>query len=262
MSRKQRLFFLLGPGLLLGHFLLLFVAVAPRFERPVWLFWLACSFALSIAITRLGFLELTSRWGKGEDAKEKSSKEVRDLRSLLDETQLIYKEKVERLEEEIATLEEEFKATQEDSEAFEKEAALQKGRSSDFQTALQDALEDLRKVRQESFLAHEGKKLVPRDLAEQHRQLRTQFDEKSLVLEQTRHRLFEIEGQLIASQLDRSNREDEEGPLLKWILEMEKESDLLREEISALEELVQALSEKKSSPSKKKLEEMRELTLF
>ena len=100
---------------------------------------------------------------------------------------------------------------------------------------------------------------TPKNLVRQRQQLREQFEEKSIVLDQTRRRLFEAEGFLIALKKERGlellSQNEEMEALVCTLNELIQENEALEVEIKELESLV---SLKLTPPKKtqKKLQEM------
>src|SRR5437867_3268879 len=106
MKTKQTpLLVLLGPLFFLGINLLLFSKTAPHLGNFVWLFGLGVTTLLSSWISFLVYQEIGT-WRRGFDIKESQKiKEIEDLRSVLDETHHLYRDKVFKLEAAIGAIE-------------------------------------------------------------------------------------------------------------------------------------------------------------
>ena len=203
------------------------------------------------------------------------SEEIDSIRGILNEAQMLYRNKVEKLESDFSAMESEKQEIIENRETAlstlnyelkeltnqEREAILCKEA---FHQSLQSALDELRALKQASYLHEESKKSVPKDLPSQHRQLREQFAEKSMILDQTRRRLFVIEGHLHALKhqiaLDQLEGKKDEDALMHMVAKLLEENTHLEKEIASLEEVIsQNLKPSKSKKTKKQLQEMLEL---
>lgn len=265
---------LLGPGSLFAALVLLLYKTGFLLARPVWVFGLCISIALACFISYLIFKEVLAYEKNLVREKGEKAKESQSIRGILDEAQALNREKVEKLEVEIASIEAEQTESLEEKEkalvdlkleydqlnAQSMEAHTQ---SNDFHTSLEDALEEIHSLRQIHYLVQEREKEIPKDLVNQHNQLREQFDEKSMILDQTRRRLFVIEGHLHAikqqTAMDKLESHTEEENLVHVLRELEEENQQLEKEIQALESVVsQSLNPSKIKKSTKKLEEILE----
>ncbi len=193
----------------------------------------------------------------------KKGKEAEDLRAILDETHLLYRDKVSKLETALG----DYERDQADK-LLEKEGAVAqlteavnhyKSLAHSFETSLEEALNELRTLSQLHYMQQQQE--APKNLVRQHQQLREQFEEKSIVLDQTRRRLFEAEGFLIALKKERGLEllsQNEEMEALVCILnELIQENEALDAEIKALESLV-SLKLAPQKKTQKKLQEMLE----
>lgn len=268
MTLKFRFTLIAGPTFLLATLILLFAKTARLLGHPVWIVGMSLSTLLSAYITYLAIKELLSMETSIEDENHIQEKKLNDLQATLDETHIIYREKVEKLEEEIVTLEEAQTEKEDEIEemkvGFEKlydELSNAKSSANSFQVSLEDALDELREARKQTYLEHQTGKQIPTDLVQQHQQLRGQFEEKSLILDQTRRRLFTLEGELIALKKEKELNDDEELTcLIESLQQSGEERQALEQETALLESLV-ASSPKKapSKATKKTVDQMLEL---
>jgi len=261
---------LLGPLFFLCINALLFTKTAPHLGSLVWLFGIAVTTLLSCGISYLVYQEIGT-WRRGFELKNsQKNKEAEDLRSVLDETHRLYRDKVAKLEAAIGEVENEqmeklqgsvsalAKLQEEFDELFDK-AGFYKNQAHSFQIALEDALDEVRELSHMLYLNQDQK--APKELLSQHQQLREQFEEKSVVLDETRRRLFATESFLLALKKERGfellDLHQEQELLIKAISELLEENDELEKENIALENLIslKPLSHKKTA---KKLEEMLE----
>lgn len=273
-AEKTPFWVLLGPALLLAVIALLLIKSAPLFASPFWLLGLCVSTLLAGWISYLAFQEIERRQKDLKSIELERVKAIEDLRSVLDETHLIYRDKIAKLEETICLCEKEQGAKltekqntlsqlQKGHEELLEQLHYYKNQANSFQAALEEALNELRDLSQIHYLECESGKKIPKDLLKQHEQLRAQFEEKSHVLDQTRKRLFETEGYLLELKKERGlellGRNDEQEVLIRHIDELIQENLELEKEIVALEKLI-ASSLKPSSSKKtgKKLQEMLE----
>lgn len=265
--------YLAGPSLLLLTMVLLFAKTAFLLGRPVWIFGMCFSTSISVFISYLSAKEFFASEKRQQDEAESKGKEAGAMRSVLEETHALYKRKIAQLEESILEVEQEVKNRDAEIDemkvGYEKlydETASAKNQASSFHSSLEDALDELRELRQIYYLEKEGQKHVPQDLVQQHRQLREQFEEKTLVLEQTRRRLHVIEGQLIALKKERGfemlDERAEEHDLIDQLETLSRENAHLEKEVAHLEEMISdSMAPKKKAPAKakKKVEQMLEL---
>lgn len=194
----------------------------------------------------------------------KKEKETQDLRAILDETHLLYREKVSKMEDALCECEKKQIAELEAKESIEAELTHYKSRARSFEISLEEALNELRNLAQIHYLEQEKQQQIPPNLVKQHQQLREQFEEKSLVLDQTRRRLFETEGFLLALKKERGlellSQNEEQQALFQHIAELLEQNETLEKEIKELESLICVLSKPTTTPKKtpKKLQEMLE----
>ena len=268
MNRRFRAHFWIwgGPGSLLAALTLLMIRTSHHIGRPVWFFWLSISILIACLITYLTFKEILEREAMLKAIKTEKESQAASIRSTLDEASHLYREKVEKLEEAIAQIEKEHGELQVGYEQIHDTSQKEKVKGSDLRTSLEDALEALRAAHELNFLKNQHYASLPTDLPSQHKQLREQFDEKALVLDQTRRRLFALEGQLFLTrkeQVDEKLDPQEELDFMQTDLALlNEENQRLEVEIESLEALVSQLlkpKEKKKTPSKQKVEQMLEL---
>jgi len=268
MNRRFRahLWILGGPGSLLAALVLLIIHSSSYIGRPAWTFGLSISILIACFVTYLTFKEILERETLLDALKAEKESQALSMRSTLDEASHIYREKVEKLEESIAGLEKDHSELQVGYEQIHDACQNEKGKASALFTSLQDALDALRLVRQFHYFQDQQSALLPTDLPSKHKQLREQFDEKALVLDQTRRRLFALEGQLFLTR--REGAEEKLGPqeelqmIQTDLAFLDEENQRLEREIEHLEHLVSELlkpKEKKKTSSKKKVEQMLEL---
>lgn len=268
MNRRFRthLWILGGPGSLFAALVLLMIHSSSYIGRPAWSFGLSISILIACFVTYLTFKEILAREDLLNAFKKEKENQAASMRSTLAEASHIYREKVEKLEEAIAQLEKEHGELQVGYEQIHDSCQKEKGKASALFTSLQDALEALRQARQLYFFHDQHHASLPSDLPSKHEQLREQFDEKALVLDQTRRRLFTLEEQLYL--LRRERAEEKLGPqkelqLMQIDLELlAEENQRFEREIENLEHLISKLlkpKEKKKASSKKKVEQMLEL---
>lgn len=245
---KKPIWILFGPALLLSVIgLLLF-----KSDSIIWLCGLCISALLATWISYLTFQEIAAHNQEFQCLSARKDKESNDLRATLDETHVLYREKVSKLENSLCDLEEKQSAEHSEVNHY-------KSRARAFEASLEEALTELRNLSQLHYLQQEEK--VPKNLVKEHAQLREQFEEKSLVLDQTRRRLFEVEGFLLALKKERGlellSQNEEQEILIKEIGQLITENERLEKEVIALESLV---SLKATAPKKtqKKLQDMLE----
>lgn len=258
-SRSHWIFF--GPALLCGGFFLLLFRANSLIGRPVWTLGLTFSICIAAFITYLTQKELLTRAEKLKNETNQAKKTAGNYRSTLDEAQALYREKVEKLEEAISDQDSIFLDIQSKEYEAEREAKQQKNRALAFETSLQDALDELREARQMHYLEREMGKILPKNLPSQHKQLRDQFEEKSMILDQTRRRLFTLEGQLLAlkkeQMIQELSEDSHEETLLKALERVVQENEDLENEIIQLEKLLS-----QSPPSKKKEKKAQQVLEF
>jgi len=265
MSREKRpISILLGPLLLLCVVVLLLLKMATFAEGIFWLFGVALATVLACLITYLAFQEIAAQKQDLRQLIDKKEKETQDLRAVLDETHLLYREKVAKMEDAICECEKRQVAELEQRQSLEAELTHYKAKARSFEISLEEALNELRNLAKVHYLEQEKQQQIPPNLVKQHQQLRQQFEEKSLVLDQTRRRLFETEGFLLALKKERGlellSQNEEQQTLFKHIEELLQENGQLEAEVKALEGLISVLSKPTTAPKKtqKKLEEMLE----
>jgi len=262
-SEKRTLQFFSGPALFVAVVALLLIKVSGQIQNGLWLCGLILAILLACLVVYLTFKEMISQTKELQGAIAKKDKEAQDLRAVLDETHGLYREKVSKLESNLFELEKEKVDTLHGKERAMKELADQlnyyKNRAHAFEVSLEEALAELRSLSHLHYMKREEE--VPKNLVKQHQQLREQFEEKSLILDQTRRRLFEAESFLIALKKQRGlellDQNQEQEQLIKMIDELICENEFLESEIQSLETLVTI---KLTSPKKtqKKLQEILE----
>jgi hypothetical protein len=274
-EKTASLSLLLGPALLVAALLLIFYKAAFLIASPVWITGLGCALLLACAISYLSFREVLEREMKNRRGRECQEAHQKEIRSLLNETHALYRDKIAKLEAVIASLEEEegqilvenekeYVELQRGYESLFQENRELKNRTSSLHIALEDALDELRALRQEEYLLLQTQKRIPKDLPHRYRQLREQFDDKALALEQTRRRLFALEGQLlalkIASASEKLEANREEIALLNEVESLLDEKECLETEVALLEKLVLGSGSSKAAKkrAKKQLETMLE----
>lgn len=276
MNQKRNAFvlLLLGPLLLLAALLLLFFQTSYLTLPPVWLLSFAISIALTCWINFMAVKECCFHEEKRQTENTVEEEKIQDLRGVLDETHLLYRDKVANLEKQLKNLEEEkinlvsdqekaLKTYEKNHKLVFEESAFYKRQVDALQVSLSDALDELRPARQMEYLQKENSKTIPPDLIHKHVQLREQFDEKAAVLNQTRKELFALEGELLILKNEHAEQKfdslQEQDLLFSVIKNLEEEKESLKKEISALEQII-TVAQKKPSPvkNKKKLEKMLE----
>ncbi len=271
---KRTYWVLIGPGFLFFTLVLLIYQAGFLLARPVWLSGLCLSSALACGISYMISKEILSQATTLSSQTTEKTNEVGRLRGVLDEAQKLYREKIEKLEQAFVSLETESGRLLEEKEAsldalkYEYEeingqAIHAKNQADSFHTSLKDALDELRALRQMHFLIEEHEKEVPKDIINQHKQLRAQFEEKSMILDQTRHRLFVIEGHLHGlkqqTAMEKLDRQREEETLVEMLGKMIEENESLEKEIQSLEKILSSsLNPPKATKSKKQLQEILE----
>lgn len=267
-------FVLAGPIFFFLSFVLLLYKAGFLLARPVWLCGMGFSVALACFISYLVYKELVSQESRLVAESLKKMEEAKSIRSVLDEAQQLYREKVEKLEKAFTEMEKESQELMEEKEGaldalkYEYEVlnvqAYQASNHADhFHVSLEDALDELRQLRQIHYLIEEHEKEVPRDIINKHKQLREQFEEKSMILDQTRRRLFVIEGHLHAlkhqSAMEKLDRHAEEENVIEMLGKMIDENGRLEKEIQLLEIIVSNnLNPPKFKKSKRQLQEILE----
>lgn len=262
MNRQvaSHLWILSGPIALMIALILLIGKTAHHIERPVWLFGLSLSILIACFIAYLTFKEILSRETLLSQLKEQNEKKAAAIRSALDESQHLFREKVDKLEEALKALEEDYRQLQVGYEKIYGENQKEHTLSSSLHVSLEDALDDLREERQKSYIKTQAEHFLPPDLIAKHRQLREQFDEKALILDQTRRRLFQLEGHLFAARKIQAEEKLERGPELEILLDeialFSEKNRQLEEENNHLEEVISSMLESKAkkAPAKKKAE--------
>lgn len=233
-----------------------------------WLFGIGIATLLACAIAYLAFQEIAAQKRQLRERIGKKEKDAEDLRAVLDETHLLYREKISKMEAAISEYEKKQSLELEEKKGAVADLTQQlgyyKSRSRSFEISLDEALNELRSMSQLHYLEQEKQQQIPENLVKQHQQLREQFEEKSLILDQTRRRLFETEGFLLALKKERGlellNQNEEQECLIRHIEDLLEENALLENEIKELESLVAMLGKPSTSVKKtqKKLQEMLE----
>lgn len=263
-SEKKQGYFLFAPVMLIGIVALLLFESAPLLRSWVWVLGIAASTLLAGYIAYLTHLEILGQKKGVKEAIALKQKEADDLRSVLDETHHLYREKVSKLEDALCKYEREKEERLIEKEKASKELSEQisfyKSRARSFEMSLEEALSELRSLSQLHYMRQQEE--VPKNLVKQHTQLREQFEEKSLVLDQTRRRLFEAEGFLLSLKKERGlellSRNEEHEALVGSIRELIEENEAMEEEIKALEALVAH----KFSPTKKAHKKLEQILEF
>ncbi len=227
------------------------------------MFGLGISIFLASGITYLIYKEVLFLEKNLQNEGTQKDQEASNLKEVLEETQHLYRRKVDQLEEAFVAIEGEKDELHQGYEELFEESNANKNHLTSYQTSLDDALEELRKLRQIHFLEQEREKKTPKDLLSQHKQLREQFDEKSLILDQTRRRLFMIEGHLIVLKkqqaMEKLDSSQEEEMLLSILKALDEENKFLEKEIAELETLVvSSFKLPRAKKIKKQLENMLE----
>lgn len=261
---KRPISVLLAPVLLLGVVVLLLIKMATLAEGFFWLFGVGLATLLACSIAYLAFQEIAAQKRDLRLLIGKKEKESQDLRAVLDETHLLYREKVDKMEEAICECERKQIAELEQRKSVESELTHYKAKARSFEISLEEALNELRNLAKVHYLEQEKQQQIPPNLVKQHQQLREQFEEKSLVLDQTRRRLFETEGFLLTLKKERGlellSQNEEQQTLISQIDELLQENGQLEAEVKMLESLISVLSKPTTTPKKtqKKLQEMLE----
>lgn len=271
------LLLILGPLLFLATLLLFGMKASYLMESPVWLFNFGISTLLTCGIT---FFSIKERISLEKDLRHEShlrEKEASDMRGILDETHILYRSKVDKLEEKMKTLSLEHnkqlvhkgKALEDLQKSYEQlfnEALQHKNHVVSLKGSLEDALDELRKLRQEHYLLQEKQAEFPTDVSHKYKQLRAQFEEKSTILEQTRRDLFALEGRLTVLSKEKEEQtfeaQREQEILWEMLKNLEEENQFLEQEVLALEQVVTTEQPKKKPLRTKKgspIEEMLEL---
>ncbi|MBS0628864.1 MAG: hypothetical protein JSS30_01410 [Verrucomicrobia bacterium] len=260
-SEKRAISVLLGPVLMIGVVSLLLLKISSY--TIFWLLGVVVAVGIAGWVSYLAFLEIISHKKELHNLIAKKDKESLDLRAILDETHLLYREKVSKLE--IALCENERlqadKLLENETRVTQLAESLNhyKNLARSFETSLEEALAEVRALSELHYLDQQQR--PPKNLVKQHAQLREQFEEKSVVLDQTRRRLFEAEGALLSLKKERGfellSQNEEIETLFAALDELIKENEALEQEIKALEGLV---SLKASAPKKtqKRLQEILE----
>jgi len=252
MKNKQtHLWLLFGPGSLLVSFCLLLWKAGPLLAKPVWICGIILTAILACFIFYLTFKELLSREYTLLQQVEKKSQESKSLKDAFEEARSLYRQKVDNLEQTIAATEQVLNELQENFSVNEEESKAQKNHTQSFQISLEDALDQLRELRAQQYFRQEVGKTLPKDLPSQHRQLREQFEEKSLILDQTRRRLFQIEGQLLAAKKQEVLEKPEEEHLVEIVEQLIEDNRYLEEEIAQLEKLISVKPKREKREVKK-----------
>lgn len=262
MNKKTALILVAGPSLLLLTFILLFAKAAPLIIQPVWFFGMALSVLLACLITCLSIQEYLTREKGIERQREEKEKELDRFKSILEQAHALHRRKIDALEEEAQHILDENKEIKIGYEKLYSESAEAKSCVASFRASLEDALSELRALRQSAYLDQETQKLLPKDLFQQHKQLREQFEEKSMILEQTRRRLFALEGSL--HMLKQENEEEaikeptELLALIGCLCAIERENAALTEDVIVLEALVSSPPKPPAKRAKEKVNQMLE----
>lgn len=259
MKKVESFSLFFGPGLLFASLIALVLKVG-IFCGLIWLAGLLLSSFLALFITYLVYKERQSEKSSYDEESSQRDLEIAQLRSSLDETHILYRAKIDRLEEEFTKKEAEWQSLHDAYEKLYEEEGRQRKEKKDFQVSLEDALEELRLLRQRDFLDGQNQKKTPKALLAKYNQLRMQFAEKSDVLEETRKKLFSLDSEL---HLLKQQQLEPIMPTVDMIRELFEENERLSGEVTALEELVTSLfpKRKKAAPKQKeKLEQMLEFT--
>lgn len=261
----SKLWIFFGPGCLLAAYCILLVRANPLIGRPAWTSGLTFSVFVGCGIIYLTLKEILLNEQKLKQKIEDKEKELKTFRSVLDETNILYRTKIAALEQLIANHENEQNEWQVHCERIEEEAKSYKSQALSFQVSLEECLDELRKTREEHYLQVESGRLLPKDLPHQYKQLRDQFEEKSLVLDQTRRRLFVIEGQWVSlkkeQMLEKLDFDESEWGLILSIQSLLEENGLLQQEVALLERLVSEKFKDKKKKGGQELEQMLEFQL-
>lgn len=254
-----------GPGCLVIAYFILFFRANPFIGRPVWMAALTFSVFVGCCIVYLTLKEMVSKHRELQEQLEDKDKKVISLRSILDETNTLYRNKITSLEDILSEGEKQKKRYTEEIKTIEQELETYKNKAASFQASLEESLDELRSIRQQHYLQLEAGHLLPKDLPHQHKQLREQFEEKSLVLDQTRRRLFAIEGQLTALKKEQEEEKldysESEKQLILSIQALIEENEILEQEIIFLEKLITEKYKEKKKKSSPKLDQMLEFQL-
>lgn len=255
----------LGPGLLFIEMILLFIA---KRALPAWMGAFIFCVLLTLFIIYHCTKELQSLTEKTLEKYAGKAKDVANMQGLLEEINQINQEKIQLLENDLDVLEiegqEKIKQTEgqllELRNAYEKlfdESAIGKSRAQSLRTSLDEALDELRNLRQEHFFLKENKpQESDKQIHAHQKQLREQFEEKKEVLEKTRSALFDIEGKLLCLQKEKEEQKLEDSLLLETLFHsldtLLKQNDSLKEEIFSLEKIISVLSSRKKTTKKSK----------
>jgi len=260
MSRKGKhsLLLLLGPMLFLAATLLLLVKVGYLLAHPVWI----CSFILSLAltcwITWMIFEEWRGRERTSLNEQATKEEEIARLQALIEETHVLYRQKVDLLEKELQesaeVVSEDLKELGAKYDSVLEEALNDKTHATALKASLEDALEELHEFRQLKYLWEENEKTYPSDLPHKYAQLRSQFEGQSERVHKMKRDLFSAEGKLTLLQKEREEEVAQDEVISKQTVQMIEglvaDNERLITEISALEGVITSQFQK--APRKKK----------
>jgi chromosome segregation ATPase len=249
-NRHAAVWMLYGPGCLLASMALLIWKAAPLLFQPVWIAGIVLTIFLSCLVMYLTYQEIVSNQTSLKEQLAARSQAIHSTKQAFEEARSFYREKIEKLELAISSTEKALETVQQQFATLQEETKAQKNHTQAFQISLEDALDQLRAARAKEYFQEETGKRLPQDLPGKHRQLREQFEEKSLVLDQTRRRLFQLEGQLIAAKKE-SLEDREEEILLASLDSLLEENHYLEGEIKLLEKLIASKPKKEKKTEKK-----------
>jgi len=273
MRDKSSYFLFIGPALFLLSLILLLCKVGFLLARPVWI----ASFTLSLALSSwIAFLTVREWWmceKQLRKERDEKGKNALSLQERLEEVQRLYLAKVQRLENELIQKEEAIEQESLKQAKMERDYQLlldeslgQKNETGALITSLEEALDELRHLRQLVFTWEEKQKTVPLNIIHKYEQLLEQFGEKTSRLDRVKKDLFGIEGKLLLLEKEQEEEHLEE----KFTLEeaevlvggLLEEREQLLQEVTSLEQLV-SMPKRASSPKpKKKIEKMVEMDLL
>lgn len=250
-----------GPILLLATIGILFYVFGPFLYQPIWVIGVFLSIFFTCAILFLSFQELLIREKGLKNQSIKKEDALNSLQSRLEETSIFHREEIEQMQQRIVVLEEKQIALLSEVEKKDIELKAHRQEAYAFKTSLEEALNALRAMQQECFYLQSQGYL--KDLPMQYKQLRKQFEEKSLILDQTRRRLFTVEGYLLSLKkqqaMDMLSFEESEKNLLKYTQDLMEENIHLEEEVIALEECVNSHKKMKETKPRKELKQIENL---
>lgn len=265
-----------------------------RAEEIVWPLLLTFSIALSWMLIFLGGkekevfylgcaetiqdLEKECSTLQEEVRKAKSSLSLENKEMIAEKERLnaLYSQTALKLEQ----AEKECEKLSEKCESLSKDLSSSQRKEAAFQHALNDAQEQLLKLKNESASKVDVSTIVPQEegnaeekarieqVQHQYANLREQFDEKSQALDLARKELFRVENDLLTLQkvTEESACEvsDEELVLMNNLLAMEEECEALEAQVSSLQEFIsslltpkkRAVRSKKGAKSEEELDEI------